>query len=301
MRKVERAIPMIIVQLKGGLGNQMFQYAAGRRLACLHNVSLKLDLSWLDKEQPGVTTRPYALGPFSIEAEAATDKEIAKLWEPKYDGVRRIINVINPLYRPTHIREQQFHFDSAILGLPDNIYLDGYWQSEKYFRDIAPVIRRDFTVRAEADGPNREVAAVINGCNAVSIHFRRGDYTTNTNISAQHGVCADDYYKKAVDLLAARTERPHFFVFSDDPLWVQEHFTIPHPMTVIAHNGPDQAHEDLRLMSLCRHHIIANSSFSWWGAWLAENLHKTVIAPARWFDQYVADTRDLFPEEWLKI
>jgi hypothetical protein len=209
--------------------------------------------------------------------------------------------LITPRYRKTHIRGQNSRFNPAILRLTDNISLDGYWQSEKYFSDIAPVIRSDFTVRVEPEGLNREVASVINGCNAISIHFRRGDYVTDAKIAARHGACTNDYFIKAVELIKARVERPHFFVFSDDPAWVREHFTIPHTMTLVDHNGPDKAHEDLRLMSLCRHHIIANSSFSWWGAWLNPRPDKIVIAPLRWFNDPTVDTSDLIPESWLRI
>lgn len=284
----------------GGLGNQLFQYAAGRRLACLHDVPLKLDLSWFG-DLTGVTPRSYALGPFPIHAEPATDQEIARLYEPQTGLTRRFLNLINPYYRKTHIRGQNVHFDPSILRLSDNVYLDGYWQNEKYFSDIAPVIRSDFTQRLEPGGLNRGIASVISGCNAISIHFRRGDYVTDAKTAARHGATSGDYFIKAVELVVARVEQPHFFVFSDDPAWVREHFTIPHTMTLVDHNGPNQAHEDLRLMSLCRHHIIANSSFSWWGAWLNPRPDKIVIAPSRWFNDPDIDTSDLIPASWLRI
>jgi hypothetical protein len=292
---------MICVCLKGGLGNQMFQYAAGRRLACLHKVPLKLDLSWFGEDLPKVTPRSYALGPFSIHAEQATDKEIALLYEPLTGRIRDFLNSLNPFYRKTHIRARNFHFDPAILRLPDNVCIDGYWQSEKYFSNIAPVIRSDFTVRSEPEGRNREVAAAINGSNAISIHFRRGDYVTDAKNVSRYGVCSIDYYRRAVELVSVRVARPHFFVFSDDPAWAREHFTAPHAMTVVDHNGSDKAHEDLRLMSLCRHHIIANSSFSWWGAWLNPRSDKLVIAPSLWFNETSFDTIDLLPASWLRL
>lgn len=292
---------MIIVLLKGGLGNQMFQYAAGRRLACLHDVQLKLDLSWFRDYPDGATPRSFVLDHFSIRAESATDQEIALLFEPQFGRIRRFLNSINPCYRNTHIRSHNSCFDPAILGLPDNICLDGYWQSEKYFSDIASVIRNEFTAHDEPEERNREFISTINGCNAISIHIRRGDYVTDAKNAARHGTCIDNYYKKAVELVAERVERPHFFVFSDDPVWVREHFRISHPMTLVDHNGPDEAHEDLRLMSLCRHQIIANSSFSWWGAWLNPKPDKIVIAPSRWFNDPAIDTNDLIPTSWLRI
>jgi hypothetical protein len=289
------------VKLKGGLGNQLFQYAAGRRLACLHDVPLKLDLSWFGGDLAGATPRSYALGPFCIHAEPATDQEVARLTESQSGRVRRFINLMNPCYRKILIRGQIFHFDPSILRLPDNILLDGHWQSERYFSDIDSVIRSDFAMNVEPNGRNREALSVISGCNSVSVHFRRGDYVTDSRTAACHGTCADYYYIKAAELAAMRVDRPHFFVFSDDPVWVQEHFKISYPMTLVDHNGPDQAHEDLRLMSHCRHHIIANSSFSWWGAWLNPRPDKIVVAPLRWFNDKTIDTSDLMPVSWLRI
>jgi hypothetical protein len=292
---------MIIVCLKGGLGNQMFQYAAGRRLACTLNVALKLDLTWYGQKLPGITPRVYSLDPFSIHAEPATDKEIGRLYEPQVNRISRFINSVNPCYRKTYIRDLDFRFDPDILGLPDNSYLDGYWQSEKYFCDVVSVIRSDFTVRMAAEKRNREIASIIDESNAISIHIRRGDYVVDDKITAKHVTCSNDYYKKAVELVMTQVERPHFFVFSDDPAWVRENFSIPHTMTVVDHNGPEQGHEDLRLMRMCKHHVIANSSFSWWGAWLGNNPDKMVIAPRRWFSDESIDTADIIPSGWVRI
>lgn len=292
---------MICVRLKGGLGNQMFQYATGRRLACLHNVPLKLDLSWFRKNLPGVTPRSYSLGHFPIHAVPATDHEIAQLYVPQPGRIRSFINTISPRYTKTHIRARNFHFDPTILCLPDNIYLDGYWQSEKYFSDITPVIRSDFTMSTVPEGRNQEVAKTIEGSNAISIHFRRGDYVTDAKSVARYSECSINYYRRAVELVSLQVKRPHFFVFSDDPSWVREHFTIPHTMAVVDNNGSDNAHEDLRLMSMCRHHIIANSSYSWWGAWLNPRPDKLVIAPSLWFNETSFDTKDLLPPSWLRV
>ncbi len=292
---------MIIVKLMGGLGNQLFQYAAGRRLARLHDVTLKLDLTWFGDDLTGVTPRAFALGPFSICAEPATGDEIARLYEPAFGRIKRFLNLMNSDYSKTHIRGQNVHFDPAILSLPDNVLLDGYWQSEKYFHDVASVIRSDFTMCVEPDGRNREVMSDINRCNSISIHFRRGDYVNDAKTASHHRTCTYDYYMEAVKMAAARVDRPHFFAFSDDPEWVREHFKISHPITLIDNNSPDLAHEDLRLMSLCNHHIIANSSFSWWGAWLNPRSDKIVISPARWFNDRSIEKNDLIPASWLRI
>lgn len=292
---------MIIVQLKGGLGNQMFQYATGRRLACMHDVCLKLDLSWFASDICGVTPRSFALAPFSIIAESATEQEISRLYEPHVGRLRSLINNLRRDYRRTHIRAHDSRFDPSILGLPDDVLLDGHWQSEKYFHDIAHLIRGEFKLRMEPVGQNREVISEINGYNAISLHIRRGDYVTDVKTAAWHGVCSYEYYKNAVEVIVSKVENPHFFVFSDDPEWVQERFKLSYPMTIVDNNGADFAYEDLRLMSLCRHQIIANSSFSWWGAWLNPRPDKIVIAPSRWFNDETIDTSDLIPASWLRI
>lgn len=278
----------------------MFQYAAGRRLACLHDVPLKLDLSWFDADLAGVTPRTFALSPFAIHAEPATQQEIAQLFEPYPGRIMRFIELFNGGRQKTHIRSKGVHFDPSILGLPDNVLLDGYWQSERYFQNIVSVIRSDFTLCSEPDGQNRDVMSALRRCNAISIHIRRGDYVTDEKAASRHGTCAVEYYKEAVKLTVERVDRPHFFVFSDDPEWVRKQFKIPYPMTLVDHN-PDRAYEDLRLMSLCSHHIIANSSFSWWGAWLNPHPDKIVIAPSRWFNSPIMDTNDLIPTTWLRI
>jgi hypothetical protein len=292
---------MIIVRLQGGLGNQMFQYAAGRRLACLHNVPLKLDLSLFGKELSDYTPRMYALDSFSIQAEPATCQEIARLYEPEAGWVRRFVNSINFRYRQTHFREQYFHFDPAILGLPDNVFLEGYWQSDQYFKDINDTIRKEFSWIHPQTGRNQEIACMIRDKNSVSVHVRRGDFVNHPLVMATHGFCGLDYYQQCFENIAAKVDDPHFFIFSDDPIWVNENIHIAFPMTVIEHNPPDKGHDDMRLMSLCRHNIIANSSFSWWGAWLNDNPNKLVIAPKAWFNDKSHNTVDVVPKSWIQL
>lgn len=292
---------MIIVYLQGGIGNQMFQYAAARRLALRLGVPLKLDLSRLTVELPGVTPRSYALKYFLIEAEEATQEETAALFQPPEGRFSRLARRLAPVSRRSHMRQHGFGFDPAVLSLQDNVLLDGYWQSERYFADVAGQVRSDFTLREDATGTNLETAAMMLECDSVSVHIRRGDYVSDPRAAAKYASCSDGYYRKAVDMVAQRVSRPRFFVFSDDPCWVKEHFSLPHGMIVVDHNDPDAAHEDLRLMSLCRHHIIANSSFSWWGAWLDPRPDKIVVAPARWFTAPSARPRDLVPESWFRV
>ncbi len=181
------------------------------------------------------------------------------------------------------------------------MYLQGYWQSEKYFKDIEKIIRDDFTFSEEPDYQNKQMADTIKCCEAVSLHVRRGDYVSNPVTTEYHGICSEDYYRRAVREVERYCKNPQFFVFSDDPSWAKENLETGYPTTIIDFNGSEKDYEDLRLMSLCQHHIIANSSFSWWGAWLSWNPQKIVIAPKKWFNRPEINTQDLIPESWIRI
>ena len=294
---------MIVVKLMGGLGNQMFQYALGRSLAERHGTELKMDLSFLlDRTvRPNFTCRNYELGVFQVKESFASAEDLQSFPpSPQRSRLARLFKLLGG-GSPGRISERHFHFDAAVLDSPVPCYLEGYWQSEKYFAEIAPLLRADFALRQEPQGLNREVASAITGCEAVSVHIRRGDYVADAKVAAKYAACGGRYFTRAAELMLARVARPHFFVFSDDPDWVRQHFSIPHATTLVQHNGPDQAQEDLRLMSLCRHHIIANSTFSWWGAWLDPRPDKIVVAPQSWFNDPAIDTGDLMPASWLRL
>ena len=211
-----------------------------------------------------------------------------------------LTGLFSPYYKRKYVKERSNLFDPNILKITDNAYLDGYWGSYKYFADIVDLLQKDFTVKAEMDQKNVEIARAISGTKSVSIHFRRGDYVTNPQTNAYHGTCSLDYYQRAVKDISKYVSDPHFFVFSDDPDWVQQNFSIPYPLSFVTINSPDEPHKDLRLMSLCRHHIIANSSFSWWSAWLCTNKDKKVYCPDKWFN-VPYDMRDAIPEFWKRI
>jgi hypothetical protein len=291
---------MIIVRIIGGLGNQMFQYAAGRRLAAIHNTALKLDIS----DFADYNLHRYGLSVFNIKESFATPEEVQLLKESESGSLKKMFE--NLLRRPsklekTHIRETQYHFDPQILALPNSIYLDGYWQSEKYFADIADSIKNEFTVRLPQTGTNLELAQKISSCDSVSLHVRRGDYVTDAKTNTIHGTCDLEYYERCIENLVQKIHHPCFFIFSDDPDWAARNLKMAYPATFIGHNGPEKNYEDLRLMSQCRHHIIANSSFSWWGAWLGQHQETIVCAPKRWFNSPSFNTKDLLPQTWVRI
>ena len=290
---------MIIVRLIGGLGNQLFQYAVARHLAEIHRTVVKIDISGFEKYK----LHKYSLWPFNIQENFAFSDEVAALTGHKRSGWQRAIRQMLPITSKspkTYIRQKYYHFDSDILNLPDNVYLDGYWQNERYFIDIAEIIRREFTVKTPQRGFDREFGELICPCESISIHIRRQDYVNNPDTKKYHGVCGLDYYLDCVETLTKTLKSPHFFVFSDDPKWAQDNLQLLYPITYISHNGPDKNYEDLRLMSQCKHHIIANSTFSWWGAWLSTHKENFVFAPKKWFAKSDINTEDLIPSGWIK-
>lgn len=298
----------IIVQLMGGLGNQLFQYAVGRRIAKMNNFSLKLDLSWFKyhprwfKYRP---YRPYSLNHFATLKDVASPAEIAELrgstWFHLKAKLLHKMHVDRPPSRRTMIRERTVDFDPEILQISSGAYLSGYWQSEKYFKDIEGIIRREFTVITPPDPENIKIANEIRETEAVCIHVRRGDYISDSKANQFIGLCSLDYYYRSIDYIMSRVEKPHFYIFSDDPDWTQQHITIDAPTTYVRNNPSDKNYEDLRLMMYCKHFIIANSSFSWWGAWLSSNRQKIVVSPAQWFKGIQYNNDDRVPKEWIHL
>jgi len=294
---------LIIVKLMGGLGNQMFQYAAARRLAHHHGVELKLDLSFLEENTEVITRRKYELGHLNITAAIATRAEVAEYTRKPRHVLARILDRCTGRTEslPSYIREASFDFWPGLLEAPDNSYLDGYWQSDRYFRDIGGLLREEFQVVTAQDQWNKEMVERITGENAVSLHVRRGDYVSDKATSEFHGTCSLKYYHDAVTAVTGSLPSPTFFVFSDDQAWVKANLGLPKGTVYMDHNPPDKGCEDLRLMKLCRHFIIANSSFSWWGAWLGNAPEKMVIAPRNWFNSPGMNTDDLLPVSWCRL
>lgn len=290
---------MIIVKIIGGLGNQFFQYALGRTIAHKKNTSLKIDITSFKT----YNLHKYALSNFNITGKIATEEEIRRLKCPS--GMRflrsKLIQASKPYYNRSCVKELDFNFEPNIIKVSSNVYLDGYWQSEKYFEDIEDIIRNEFVVTSPQEGLNRELASQIESCESVSIHIRRRDYVSNSHTNKTHGTCDMDYYLRSIKDLTKTVKNPHFFVFSDDIEWARLNLMLPNPITFIDNNGPEKNYEDLRLMTQCKHNIIANSSFSWWGAWLNKNPEKIVIAPKKWFNDSSINTDDIIPESWIRI
>lgn len=292
----------IVVQLNGGLGNQMFQYAAARALADKFQCNLWLDTTVLGTHS-GSTPRQYALGFFNVRAQVAhtelTDEAALQFASLRYRWSHRW----PALFSSRHVlNEKSLAFDERIGRLRPPVYLRGYWQSEKYFHHIADTLRQsDFTPATAAGGENARLLKWLAANDAISMHIRRGDYARHAATNAYHGLCSPEYYQRAARHLVQLTGVKHFLVFSDEPQWVLEHITLPYPMEMVSHNSGTQSAWDVVLMQHCRHHIIANSSFSWWGAWLNGSADKKVIAPAQWFARNDIPAQDLLPAEWIRL
>jgi hypothetical protein len=289
----------VLVHLLGGLGNQMFQYAAARAVALRCKAPLVLDASWLSDG----AQRPLALRPFHINADIL---QPAPPRSPLSLPLSRFAQRLNRRFAPRKLgapvyREKSFRYDDDVQSCRAPVYMYGYFQSEKYFADCREVIFADFQVASPPRPAARALLGHIEASDAVCLHIRRGDYVTDPSTNAFHGLCPLDYYHRGLDDAARSLTRPRCFVFSDDPVWVRENLKLSVPMTVVDIHGPDEAHEDLRLMAACHSYVIANSSLSWWGAWLGRRPGKRVVAPRQWFRSPSRDASDLVPDDWVRL
>jgi hypothetical protein len=283
---------MIIVALRGGLGNQMFQYATGRAVSLRSWQNLALDLSWYSLEHHGHQRRRYLLDKFSVQASVATDDDLA---------VFRPTDVKNPEGEYRTIREESFAFQGRYQSDSVRTYLDGYWQSEKYFLDFAEQIRRELAPGEDVLGACQQTLDRIRSSLSVAIHVRRSDFANDPKTHAFHGVCTVDYYRSAVKFMEEWLVTPTFYVFSDDPTWCKSNLSFESATEYLGNSNEDDPTVDFSLMTNCKHFINANSSFSWWAAWLATNPNKIVIAPRKLVAGEGLDVKDYFPPGWIRL
>lgn len=299
---------MIIVRLLGGLGNQMFQYATARHLSILNNTKLKFDSSAFDKNiyAENATWRDFQLSVFKLKSEIATEQdiEVVKNAElPFFEKIYyRLLRKNIPSYRKTEQFEKQlFCFDQSIFKASANTYLTGYWQSPLYFDAIRSILLKDFELGEKPSKKDYPFFDDITRQNSVSIHIRRGDYVSNPEYLKIHGLCSIEYYQGAIEYICRKVANPAFYIFSDDMDWAKENLQIKNPCIYVTGTPAGKDHFEMHLMSLCKHNIIANSSFSWWGAWLNKSSEKIVIAPKKWMGDPAIDTTDLMPANWIRL
>jgi hypothetical protein len=293
---------MIITRLKGGLGNQLFQYATGRALALRNNDIVKLDITGYSEHNGVDTMRQYNLAAFNIQENIATREEIRKLKYPF-----GIISKGMRFFRAKILREFTISFNQKIFDLKGDAYIDGFFHSERFFLDKEKTIRDDLRLKVSLTPAAQKISDQINQeKKSVSLHVRRGDYVQDPNTNKYHGTCSPEYYAESLKYLSSKLgDDIHVFVFSDDIGWVEQNMPIPFKKTYVSsvdQKKPEiKDYEELVLMSFCKHNIAANSSFSWWGAWLNANPQKIVITPKRWALKGDEHYRDMIPSTWIRI
>ena len=293
----------VIIRVQGGLGNQLFCYAATRRLALANNAELVIDdVTGFARDR--LYNRQYALDKFQITARKAAPRERMEPFERYRRGMAKFIAQRRPFHLRRYVEQEGIDFDPRLLEYRVNgtVYLDGLWQSEDYFKDVENVIRNDLKIIPPKDKENKDMAERIRASsNAVAVHFRC--FESPNSQSAAHNL-DKRYYVQAVKEVCAKVKEHHFFLFSDNPDAARKLLDLPEDsVTAISHNqGDKNAYADLWLMSLCKHFVIANSTFSWWGGWLSRNEHKIVVAP-RIVQSGISSWgfNGLIPKEWIQI
>ena len=293
---------MIIAQITGGLGNQMFQFATAKALSLHLNADLKLDLESFKQEiVPELEVpRKFELTAFqNFEFKEASLDEIYSF--NSMNIISKRIQKLIPGYKRTIYNEPKYVFDKNFFKANIPIYLKGHWQSEKYFKRFGKEIKEIFELKDLLIEEVKELGKEISKQNSVSIHIRRGDYLRLPIILDWHGVLEKEYYFKAIEIVRSQIVNPQIFYFSDDINWVNNELMPTYPGTIISENISKTHYHDFYLMQLCKNQIVANSSFSWWAAWLNSNPQKIVIAPKKWFNNAPYETKDLIPEDWIRI
>ncbi len=294
---------MIVVKLIGGLGNQLFQYAAGRALALKHQTELKLDLSFLNTDPKNeYTKRGFELNKFNAKSLIASHNDIEAFYKKTLFDKFISLYFPNSVFKKNIFNQNDFSFmEDFFTSSSKRTYLNGYWQSERYFVAVRDILLKDLVIKKEMSEQCKLTKDLILNSNSVSLHIRRGDYVSNKNATASHGILSLEYYNKAMTHLNGLHQDLKVFIFSDDMNWVKENLKLTNECVYVDFNTGENSVFDMYLMSQCKHNIIANSSFSWWGAWLNQNLQKTVIAPEKWFADKSLNTKDLIPNSWLKM
>ena len=282
---------MVIVKLQGGLGNQMFQYALAKQLQA-KGKQVKIDNSQLV-----YNNNINELGIFSIDLEEALPEEVTKYGDCNKSIWHKILrHTIG--YKKSHYVEGSMAFQQKIFEV-DEKYLDGYWQTEKYFSSIEDIIRKIYSFPKDNEERNIKIKQIMRNTNSVSVHIRRGDYLSPEVLKLYGNPCNVEYYTKAMEYFRKRYPNVQFFVFTNDVEWVKEKFQNYDNITFIDWNQGTNSFRDMELMSYCKHNIIANSSFSWWAAWLNKNPEKKVVAPKIWFEHI--PTPDIECQNWVRM
>jgi len=289
----------VIMHLMGGLGNQMFQYALGRKIVddCPQNAVLKYHF----EDSYKMASRKYSLHQFKLSIPKASFADLYNIG-PERNISRQIRLSLNLPIEKKVIREKRIYgFDKSILSQQDDCYLIGFWQSYKYFESIRSVLLHDFTLRSPSTLFMNALAEIREAECSISIHIRRTDYLNKASGFTSLGL---DYYTRSLSLIGKQVTTFQLFIFTDDVSWVLTNFVnkigIGNRVTIVSQPDISDA-EELTLMSCCHHQIIANSSFSWWAAWINTHPGKIILYPTQWVNDEAYNTDNLIPDGWIKI
>lgn len=302
---------MLIARITGGLGNQLFQYAAARTISIQLNRKLLLDNSWysdiLIKNEHiptnATTLRNFILNYFNIRAPVINKVHLN--WIKRLD-IRSKYSIFfkflldGPMSNFAYEKINPSNFSLEAVKKFRRTYLTGYWQNYDTIDDYKHIISKDFVLKNPLSENNTKYFKSLSTTNSVAVHFRRGDYISNPKYRKLYAPCSKHYYQNGIKLIQKSINNPHFYIFSDDINWVKNNYDFTTDTTFIDNSGPEYEH--LFLMSSCNHQITANSTFSWWAAWLNTNPHKIIITPLDWYyDKHLSETVTRIPDEWIKI
>lgn len=298
--EIEKEQIMITIRLKGGMGNQMFQYAMGRKIADVLNTEMQLDLSsLLDRSKGDFVYRNYDLPIFHVKDKLVmSPRFLQTIYKPKIPRITKMVRQYIDKGK-TFIKEKDFHFQPEIIANPiDNAVYEGWFQSAKYFKGIENTIREDFKFQDAILEESKPLLEKIKTTNAVCLNVRRTDFLKVDTLNTTN----KDYFFNAAKYIAGRVENPTFFVFSDDVEWCRENIVMDFPVVVVGHEHKGRKFGNyMQLMIACQHFIIPNSSYAWWAVWLNEHTSKIVVAPKNWFNDVTINTADLVPKKWIRL
>lgn len=280
----------VIIRLSGGVGNQMFQWALGKMIEETTDMEV-----YFDK----IDAKPYQLNIFKTEPkfieDSSTRLKLDIIW-----ALRGILNWQSFLGF-TLYSEKQFNFDRGINKIRRNSYINGFFQSELYFKSVEQKVRENLQFDAPLEGQNQSFASQLYSLNSIGVHILSDNYTRLGKYKKKYAKCSPEYYQNAVEHIAKINPNPTVIVFSDDINWAKQNIKFKYKTIFVSHNKGKKSYEDLRLMSLCTHNVISNSSFAWWGAWLNNNSQKIVVAPEKWFNDDKIIQSDVIPSSWIKL
>lgn len=287
---------MITLNLTGGLGNQMFQYATGLALASKLDTKLLVNTSVFQD----YNVHPLRLTELNCSAQFSNERPFAEALI-RHKLIKKLLSSFS--FMNSYYFEKGLAFDPSLLNAKSNTKLTGFFQSEKYFKSIRKILLREFDVRHKVSAAEQDILQKIENTESVSIHIRRGDYISNPNANKTHGLCDNTYYENALAHLESAnilSDTTKLFIFSDDIEWCINNLKFDYPCEFVP-GSIERPEIDMFLMSQCKHNIIANSTFSWWGGWLNDHEQKIVIAPKTWFQTSKLNAADIVPDSWTRI